>query len=51
MIRPAFLGGVLCAFACVTRAKEKAMRAFIGQHCAECHDEVEEKGGSDLVAL
>ena len=33
------------------RADDKPVREFIEQHCAECHDSTEKKGGLDFAAL
>mgnify|MGYP000858215890 CR=1 FL=1 len=47
------LAAVLAACAGVASAAPvpSAAAAFIEQHCANCHDDVEKKGGLDLTAL
>ena len=39
------------AFPCVFAAPPSPVRAFLGKHCASCHDSVEKKGDLDLDAL
>ena len=36
---------------CAARADDKAARDFIEQHCADCHDASEKKGGFDITTL
>ncbi len=36
---------------CAARGDDKMARAFTEQHCADCHDAEEKKGGFDITAL